>query len=113
MQDPNRNPGYPQGDPQDVEANKTIAALSYILFFLPLLAARDSRFAMYHANQGLLLLLVLVAGNFVLSLIPFIGWILLPLFNLAGFVYVILGVLNAAGGRVQPLPLMPNIEILK
>lgn len=108
-----QNPYNRQSDPQDVEQNKTIAAIAYILFFLPLLAARNSRFAMYHANQGLLLLLALVAGNIVLGFIPIIGWILLPILNLVAFVYLILGVMNAVNGRMQPLPFMPNIDILK
>ncbi|WP_172196067.1 hypothetical protein [Saccharibacillus qingshengii] len=113
MHTPNPNLPDPQADPRDIEENKTIGALSYLLFFLPLLAARNSRFAMYHANQGLLLLLALVAGNIVLSIIPVIGWLLIPLLNLVGFVYLILGVMNAVNGRMKPLPLMPNIEILK
>ncbi|OWR31108.1 hypothetical protein CDO73_08185 [Saccharibacillus sp. O23] len=108
-----QNPYNRQSDPQDAEQNKTIAAVAYILFFLPLLAARDSRFAMYHANQGLLLLLAIIAGNIVLGFIPIIGWILLPIFGLASFVYLIFGIMNAVNGKMQPLPFMPNIEILK
>ncbi|CAM3590238.1 MULTISPECIES: DUF4870 domain-containing protein [Saccharibacillus] len=111
MQTP--HPHERQGSSQDFEDNKVIAALSYILFFLPLLAARNSRFAMYHANQGLLLLLVVIAGNLVLGLIPFIGWILMPIFGFAAIAYLVIGVLNAVNGKMQPLPLMPNIEILK
>lgn len=115
MQNQNQNPYNPQGDPhsRDVEENKTIAALAYILFFLPLLAARNSRFAMYHANQGLVLLLAIIAGNIVLSLIPFIGWIVMPFFNIAVIVYIVIGIMNAVNGKVQPLPFMPKIDILK
>ena len=114
MQNPNpHNPHDQQVDPHDVEQNKTVAAISYILFFVPLLAARNSRFAMYHANQGLLLLLALIAGNIVLSIIPFIGWILMPVLNIAALVYMVLGILNAVNGRKQPLPFMPNVDILK
>ncbi|CAM4103087.1 DUF4870 domain-containing protein [Saccharibacillus endophyticus] len=115
MQNQNQNPYHPQGDPhsQDVQENKTIAALAYILFFLPLLAARNSRFAMYHANQGLLLLLAIIAGNIVLSLIPFIGWIVMPFFNIAVIVYLVIGIMNAVNGKVQPLPFMPKVDILK
>ncbi|NGZ77300.1 DUF4870 domain-containing protein [Saccharibacillus alkalitolerans] len=109
----NQNPYDPSRESRDVEDNKTIAALAYILFFLPLLAARSSRFAMYHANQGLLLLLVLIAGNLVLGFIPFIGWMLFPLFYVAGLVYLVIGIMNAVNGKMQPLPFMPAIEILK
>ncbi|MCQ6562375.1 DUF4870 domain-containing protein [Paenibacillus mendelii] len=103
----------PQPDPNDVQTNKVMAILAYILFFLPLLAAKDSPFAMYHANQGLVLLLASVAVNIVLSIIPIIGWILLPFANLAVLVFVIIGMVNAANGRMKPLPLIGTVSILK
>ena len=44
-----------QMDPADIEANKPMAILSYIwfLFIVPLVAAPQSKFARFHANQGL------------------------------------------------------------
>ena len=38
--------------PEDIQKNKVISALSYlgILFFLPLVAAPESRFGKFHAN---------------------------------------------------------------
>ena len=41
----------------DVANNKVMAILSYfwILFLIPLFAAKESPFARFHANQGLLL----------------------------------------------------------
>lgn len=41
--------------PEDIQKNKVISALSYlgILFFLPLMAAPESRFGKFHANQSL------------------------------------------------------------
>jgi uncharacterized membrane protein len=59
---------------EDINENKTMAILAYILFFVPLLAARESKFAMYHANQGLVLFLAAMAVNLIGSLIPVIGW---------------------------------------
>ena len=43
----------------DIENNKIISGLSYlgILFFLPLVAAPNSRFGKFHANQSLVLLI--------------------------------------------------------
>jgi len=97
----------------DANENKWVAVAAYILFFVPLLAARESRFAMYHANQGLVLLLLAFACNIVLSLIPFIGWILLPLANLLTFVLAIIGIINAYNGQMKPLPLIGTISIIK
>lgn len=102
-----------QPDPADVEKNKGMAIVAYILFFIPLLAAKDSPFAMYHANQGLTLFLTALAANVVLTIIPFIGWILLPFANLAILVFVIIGIVNAANGVNKPLPLIGSITLLK
>lgn len=42
-------------DTQDIQSNKVWAVLAYlgILFFLPLVACKDSRFGKFHANQDL------------------------------------------------------------
>ncbi|MFR5295748.1 MAG: zinc-ribbon domain-containing protein [Clostridium sp.] len=44
----------------DVEQNKLMAVLSYfsLLVLLPIPCAKDSKYARFHANQGLMLLLV-------------------------------------------------------
>jgi len=102
-----------QADSTDVATNKAMAILAYILFFVPLLAARHSKFAMYHANQGLVLFLALVAVNIVSSIIPIIGWLLIgPLANLGLFILAVVGILNAAGGKCKPLPLIGGIRII-
>lgn len=98
----------------DVEQNKIYAVLAYLIFFLPLIAAKESRFAMYHANQGLLLLILAVAVNIVGSVIPILGWlIILPLGNLFVFVLAILGIINAAQGKQKELPLIGKYVLLK
>ena len=102
-------------DPSDVEKNKIMGVLAYlgILFLVPLLAARQSRFAMYHTNQGLILFIawfVLNIAAIVISYLPFVGWIIsllvLPVLMLGGLVFVVLGILNAANGVCKPLPLI-------
>ena len=42
---------------EDVEQNKVFGILSYIgiLVLVPILAAKDSQYARFHANQGLVL----------------------------------------------------------
>ncbi|WP_159888292.1 hypothetical protein [Paenibacillus puerhi] len=109
--DPTETPQQPS--PEDAKANQVIAAAAYILFFLPLLAARESRFAMYHGNQGLVLLLAAIASNIVLSLIPLLGLLLVPLANLAVLVLCIIGILHAVNGEMKPLPLIGNLSLIK
>lgn len=103
-----------QPDSADVEKNKVMGILAYIFFFIPLLAAKDSQFAMFHANQGLVLFLAAMAINIVGSFILFSGWFfILTLGNLLIFVFVVLGIINAAKGEMKPLPLIGGISILK
>ncbi len=100
-------------DPADVEKNKVMAGLAYILFFLPLIACPDSPFGRFHANQSLLLLIVCIAGNIILGIIPIIGWLLLPLFNIAVFIFFIIGLVNGLQGKAKRLPLFGQYTILK
>ncbi len=103
-------------DPSDVEKNKVMAILAYLgcLCLVPLLAAKDSPFARYHANQGLTLLLgwvIIGTLDFMVSM-----WIVtmgLLAVRLGMFVLSILGIVNAAGGKMQPLPLIGGITLLK
>jgi len=100
-------------DKEDIEKNKAMAILAYIIFLIPLLAAKDSKFAMYHANQGLVLFLLALAVNVVGGIIPFLGWfVILPLGNLLVVVLAILGIVNAAKGEAKPLPLIGGIKLL-
>jgi uncharacterized membrane protein len=104
---------------EDAEKNKIFGILAYVLFFVPLLVAKDSPFAKYHANQGLALFLAMVVASIVLAVltfIPFIGFVfgLLHIVLYLGYlVLVVLGIVNAAAGKCVPLPLIGGIKLLK
>lgn len=100
-------------DPADIEKNKTIAGLAYLLFFLPLIACPDSKFGRFHANQALLLVLLSIAGNIIFQIIPFINLILVPLFGIAMFVLFILGLINGLNGKAKELPIIGKYRIIK
>lgn len=97
----------------DSKQYKLFAILAYLLFFIPLIGARNSRYAMYHCNQGLVLLLTFMACNMMLGLVPFVGWLLIPLANLCIVCLIFVGMLNAAGGVMRPLPVIGNITLLQ
>ena len=103
----------PTFDPADIEKNKAMAGLAYVIFFLPLLACPDSKFGKYHANQGLILLILAVAGNIILGIIPVIGWLLLPIFSVGVFVLGIMGLINGFSGKVKELPIIGKFKLLK
>ncbi len=109
-----QNEAVVQADASDVEKNKGIAALAYLIFFLPLLTAKDSAYAKYHANQGLVLLLLGIAVSIVGSIIPFLGWFLiLPVGGIFTVVLFVMGIVNAMNGKCKPLPLIGKLEIIK
>ena len=103
--------------PEDIEKNKGMAILAYILFFIPLLTeAKDSKFAMFHANQSLMLVLANV-GLFVLGSILTVvtlgfGGILVFAAWIAWIVFWVMGIINAANGKMKELPLIGGIHIL-
>lgn len=110
--------------PEDIEKNKGMAALAYILFFLPLVACPDSRFGRYHANQGLLILIGAVGGGIALAIIStilglisyyllFISTLLYIALYVGLTVLIVMGIINAVNGKAKPLPLVGHIKIIK
>lgn len=113
-------------DQSDIEQNKVMCIFAYIwfLFLIPLLAAPNSKFARFHANQGLVLFLANVALGvvfgilmFIFAFIPFAGWAINSILGLIlsafSLVFMILGIVNAANGKAKELPLIGKIIIIK
>jgi len=92
---------------KDVENNKAMAAIAYIgiLFLVPLLAAKNSPFAQFHAKQGLVLFLAGIAIGFV-AWIPFLGWMVGFVGWILLFVLFVIGLMNALNGKKEPLPII-------
>lgn len=98
---------------EEIKENRTIAGLAYIMFFLPLVATPDSKYGRFHANQGLLLLILSIVGNWVLRFIPFIGRMLSFFLSIFILVFIIKGVINGLNGRTDEIPLIGHIRIIK
>lgn len=103
-----------QMDPNDIQQNKAMAILAYfgMLFLVPMLAAPNSRFARFHANQGLVLFILDIALSALaafFSWVPFLGKIIGGSVTAVGLVFTILGVVNAANGQAKELPLIGAI----
>ena len=130
-------PGAPQqADIRDAQDNKTMAILAYILFFVPLLtgAHKTSPFAKFHTNQGTILFLASAALGIVFGILSAIitgiltssiaTWgAALTIGSIFGLIWMalaivialfaIVGIVNAAGGKMKPLPLIGRITIIK
>ena len=120
-------------DAEDINQNNVMAVLSYfvILFLIPLLAAPNSKFARFHANQGLVLCILSVVSAIVIGIISAILTALMffslsaaaivgGLFGLIWaaygifvFVLAIMGIVNAAQGKAKELPIIGKFKIIK
>lgn len=112
--------------PQDIADNKVMAILSYIGIFVlvPIFGAKNSPFARFHANQGLVLCLTTIAYGFIKGVIrgvlhifgwflsSSVGWVL-SLVNIVLFVFFIMGIIYAAQGRAKELPIIGRIHLLR
>lgn len=121
----NTNETTAEFDPQDIQNNKVMAILAYlgILVLIPLFAAKESKFARYHTNQGLVLCIAEIAYGITYgvlsSIILAISWRLyfitsiIGLVSLVFLVILVIGIMNAANGRAKELPIIGKFKILK
>ena len=86
---------------KDIEKNKAIAALSYawILCLVPLLGKRDSKFAQFHAKQGLVLFIIEIIAS-LLMWFPIFGQLLMLLL----VVVAVMGIIKTLNGEWWKIP---------
>lgn len=108
----------------DIEQNKVMAILSYLSFLVlvPLFAVKNSPFARYHTNQGLVLFIVeVIIGviyNVLRWILPYgllwrtVGWIY-SLCSLGFLVLTVIGIINVVNGRKKKLPIIGDIKLIK
>ncbi|MCB0721483.1 MAG: hypothetical protein KDC42_04180 [Ignavibacteriae bacterium] len=90
--------------PEEIESGKTMAIIAYLIFFVPLLMEdmRKNKFVMFHTEQSI----VLVCLNVIASIVAFITCGIGLILYIPILVFLIMGIMNAANGKVQPLPLV-------
>ena len=111
---------------KDAEDNKIMGILAYlgILVLVPILAAKESPFARFHSNQGLILLIVAIilgiAISIVNSILLTVSFALVALTSLLSFaiwicvlILMIIGIMNAVKGEMKELPIIGKYKILK
>jgi len=109
--------------------------LGYVFFLIPLLGAKHSRYARFHANQGLLFLILwvivviinnIIAAATVASLYSsawfygggfgaayVIGSIISIVLGILVAIIGIIGLINGFTGKVKNLPLIGKFRIIK
>ncbi len=102
-----------QFDQAEIENSKALAIIAYLfpfLFFLPYVSNNQSQYARFTSNQALTLAILYIAG-LILGVIPFLGGIIKTIICLACFVLAILGIVDAASGKVRKLPVVGKFII--
>ena len=110
----------------DIEQNKIMGVLAYLslLVLIPIFAAPKSKFARFHANQGLVLAIIEIGYGIVTAVINAIvggisvvlGMLVSTILNLIGIVFLIfavIGIVNVANGKAKELPTIGKFRILK
>lgn len=94
----------------DIANNKVYAVLSYIsiLFLVPMIGAKNSPYAKFHANQGLLLFIVNLIIDFASGFIEYFG-----ILKIATLIFMIMGIVNAAKGKTERLPIFGKFDLYK
>jgi len=105
-------------DAEDAEKNRVFAILAYIgpLFLVPLLAAGNSKFARFHAGQGLTFFLycvIIYIVSFIFSFLGLLQFLISFIGSIIGFLFFVLGVYNAATGKAIELPYIGKFKIIK
>ena len=108
-------------DQNDIQQNKVMAIFAYLswLVLIPIFAAKESKFARFHTNQGLVLAIAEIicwVALGILGNLPLIGWIFRivdGLFSLVCLIFAVIGIVNAANEKAKELPIVGKFRILK
>ncbi len=82
-----------------------ILAYLGILVLIPLLVKKDDDFIHFHAKQGLVLLIVWIAV-WIVTLVPFIGWVIGPLFSIVVAIVSLIAIIKVLMGQKWEIPVV-------
>lgn len=103
----------PAGGDAPSDNGKIFAALGYIVWIVALIAIlmepyKNEKFVRHHAMQALGLWVVGIAAGIV-SVIPYVGWILGMVMWLAVAVFAIMGAIKAFNNEYWEMPIVYNV----
>lgn len=93
-------------DRETSEHARISSALGYLFFFVPMTMHPESKFALYHANQGMLLFIWMAFGVMIASMIPYIGPLLVIPMIAFGIACAVRGVIVALRCEAKHIPLL-------
>lgn len=113
---------------EDVRQNKVYGILAYlgILVLVPIFAAKDSLYAKFHANQGLILLIFNILLTMVRRILSFalkvatfglmnntINLVTSTATTAISLVLIVVGIVNACSGEAKRLPVIGGFTLLR
>lgn len=109
-------------DTEDIKKHKIMGILSYLSFLvvIPMFAAKDSKWARFHANNGLILAILEIGLCILfglLGMIPYAGfilWIIGWMCCLVPIALSVFGIIFAVQGKARDLPVIGGkIKIIR
>ena len=102
-------------DNVDISETKYLSLFCYfgVLFMIFAMVAKPhSQFVRFHANQGLVLMILMFAASIVM-IIPILGWIAGAVGYIFAVVCMIIGIVNSCKGQAKELPIIGRICIFR
>ncbi len=98
----------------DASSNKVMGILAYlgVLVLIPLFLAKDSKFARFHVNQGLILFICSIVVYVIGLILPSSLMFLVRILDLAILVLAIIGIYNVVKGQTKELPYIGKFRII-
>ena len=100
-------------DKETNDAARIASAIGYLFFFVPIVMHPESKFARYHCNQGLILLILEFVGIIGLAGVPKVGAYLSLLMVLFCLVCMIRGIILALMGKAKRIPFFGKLVIVE
>jgi uncharacterized membrane protein len=85
--------------------------LSIIGFVIALVTKKDDEYVMYYAKQSLVIFIIaVIAGiiNSILMWIPFLGWFIIAIINIALFLLWLVSWIYALSGEKKTIPIVSD-----
>ena len=108
-------------DKKDIEENKAMACLAYIMAPVPYFTETKSKWVRYHSIQGMNLFIIEVllclAVSIINSLILWPFWILKTILKVALYsfmvIYAVIGIINVCNEEAKELPIINKFKFIK
>lgn len=108
-------------DKKDIEENKAMACLAYVLAPIPYFLDKKSKWVRYHSIQGMNLLIIFLILSILLSLIntlllgpfAFLKTVIRTTLNVFGAIYAITGIINVCNGEAKELPVINKFKLIR